>query len=59
MTSEPLRNAGPSTGQVVKDLDNLLDEYYQALGYTKEGVPTIEKLKDLGLDETIKEIHGQ
>ena len=59
MTSEPLRNAGPSTGQVVKDLDNLLDEYYQALGYAKEGVPAIEKLKDLGLDETIKEIHGQ
>lgn len=59
MTSEPLRNAGPSTGQVVEDLDNLLDEYYQSLGYAKEGVPTIAKLKDLGLDETIEEIHGQ
>jgi len=58
MTSEPLKNAGPSTGQVVKDLDTLLDEYYQAVGYTNEGVPTIEKLKDLGLDDTIREIHA-
>jgi len=51
MTSEPLRKAGPTTGQVVKDLDTLLDEYYEALGYTDEGVPTAEKLKDLGIEE--------
>lgn len=51
MTSEPLRKAGPSTGQVVKDLDKLLDEYYEALGYTSKGVPTAEKLKDLGIEE--------
>ncbi len=50
MVSEPLGNAGPSTGQVVKNLDRLLDEYYEALGYTKDGVPTIEKLKELGID---------
>jgi len=56
MLHKPLKNAGPATGQVVKDLDNLLDEYYEALGYTKEGVPTIEKLKDLGIEETIKDI---
>jgi len=56
MTSEPLKNAGPSTGQIVKDLDILLDEYYETLGYTKEGVPTIEKLKDLELEEAIKDL---
>jgi aldehyde:ferredoxin oxidoreductase len=56
MTSEPLKHAGPSTGQVVGDLDTLLDEYYKALGYTKEGVPTIEKLHDLGLDDAIKDL---
>ena len=50
MTSEPLKNAGPSSGQFVKDFDNLLDEYYEALGYIKEGVPTIEKLKELGIE---------
>jgi aldehyde:ferredoxin oxidoreductase len=53
MTSEPLKNAGPSPGQFVKDLDNLLDEYYEALGYTKEGIPTIEKLKELGMEDVI------
>jgi aldehyde:ferredoxin oxidoreductase len=56
MTSEPLRNAGPSTGQVVKDLDKLLDEYYEALGYTGEGIPTVEKLKDLGIEEVAEEL---
>ena len=56
MTSEPLKNAGPSTGQFVKDLDNLLDEYYEAFGYTKEGVPTIEKLKELGMEDVTEDI---
>jgi aldehyde:ferredoxin oxidoreductase len=51
MTSQPLQEAGPSTGQVVRHLDALLDEYYEALGYTREGVPTDEKLKDLGIEE--------
>ncbi|MBU0989426.1 MAG: aldehyde ferredoxin oxidoreductase C-terminal domain-containing protein, partial [Proteobacteria bacterium] len=56
MISEPLRNAGHSTGQVVRDLDHLLDEYYDALGYTKDGIPTIERLKDLGLDEMVSNL---
>jgi len=56
MFSEPLRDAGPSTGQVVKDLDKLLDEYYEALGYTGEGIPSVGKLKDLGIEELVKEI---
>ena len=55
MTTEPLKDAGPSTGQVVGDLDHLLDEYYQALGYTKEGVPTVEKLHDLGIEDATKD----
>jgi aldehyde:ferredoxin oxidoreductase len=50
MVSEPLRNAGPSTGQVIHHLDALLDEYYEALGYTKEGIPTPEKLEELKVD---------
>lgn len=56
MTSEPLRNAGPSEGQVVRNLDGLLDEYYQALGYTEDGIPTAEKLQDLGLKGPIRDI---
>jgi aldehyde:ferredoxin oxidoreductase len=56
MSSEPLKNAGPSTGQVVKSQNVLLDEYYDAIGYTKEGIPTIKKLKELGIEETINDI---
>ena len=50
MTTEPLTNAGPATGQVVRNLDALLDESYDSLGYSREGVPTREKLKELGLE---------
>ncbi len=51
MFSEPLREGGPAENQTVKGFDKLLDEYYEAAGYTKEGIPTVEKLRDLGLEE--------
>jgi len=51
MLQEPLPNAGPATGQVVRDLDGLLDEYYAALGYSSDGIPTRERVKDLGLED--------
>jgi len=54
MFSEPLRQAGPAENQTVEKLDKLLDEYYEAAGYTKEGIPTAKKLKDLGIEEAIK-----
>jgi aldehyde:ferredoxin oxidoreductase len=53
MTSEPLANAGPSTGQRVNDLDTLLDEYYNVMGYTREGTPTLERMRDLGIQEAL------
>lgn len=34
-----------------KDLDILLDDYYETRGWTKEGAPTMEKMKELGLDD--------
>ena len=46
---EQLQNAGPSTGTVIQNLDGLLDEYYDALGYTRQGVPTKKKLEQLAL----------
>ena len=46
----PLEKAGPASGQAVAALDTLLDEYYQAFGYTADGVPTLEKLEELGLE---------
>jgi len=58
MLTEPLQNAGPATGQVIHSLDTLLDEYYDALGYTRQGVPSREKLEELGLEEVAKDLQG-
>lgn len=51
MLTEPLHDAGPATGQMVRNLQALLDEYYQALGYDKDGIPTAQKIHELGLDD--------
>ncbi|MBM3299018.1 MAG: ABC transporter ATP-binding protein, partial [Deltaproteobacteria bacterium] len=50
MLKEPLPDAGPATGETVRDLDALLDEYYDSLGYSRDGIPTAEKLRELGLE---------
>jgi len=44
--------SGVAKGSYVnqEDLDILLDGYYEARGWTKEGVPKKEKLKELGLE---------
>jgi aldehyde:ferredoxin oxidoreductase len=49
---EPMpEGSGPTTGAVL-ELDQMLDEYYRARGWDVEtGLPTQEKLKELGLDE--------
>ncbi len=41
--------SGPSAGVVV-DLETMLDEYYRERGWDENGVPTKEKLVELGLD---------
>ena len=43
--------AGDSAGQLIsqKDLDTMLDEYYEVRGWDKNGSPTPAKLKELGL----------
>jgi aldehyde:ferredoxin oxidoreductase len=56
MRREPLQKAGPATDQVVGNLAHLLDEYYQALGYTAQGIPGIERLQELDLPEAVKNI---
>jgi aldehyde:ferredoxin oxidoreductase len=56
MRTEPLANAGPATGQVIRNLDTLLDEYYDYLGYSRQGIPTEDKLRQLGLDWVIEDI---
>jgi aldehyde:ferredoxin oxidoreductase len=43
--------SGPTAGSKIKkeDIERLLDEYYQRRGWDKNGRPTPEKLKELGL----------
>jgi aldehyde:ferredoxin oxidoreductase len=50
---EPMpEGSGPSTGSVL-ELEQMLDEYYWVRGWdVKTGLPTQEKLEDLGLDES-------
>jgi aldehyde:ferredoxin oxidoreductase len=54
--TEPLQNAGPATGQVVRNLDGLINEFYDAAGYTRQGIPTPQKIDELGLSGIVKDI---
>ena len=47
IVKEPMPS-GPAKGKVV-ELDKMLPEYYSLRGWDNEGVPTKEKLKELGL----------
>jgi aldehyde:ferredoxin oxidoreductase len=51
----PVPDEGPSKGAYVsqKELDFLLDDYYEARGWNKDGIPTTEKLKELGMEDLI------
>ena len=51
--NEPIPDEGPVKGAIVTqdELDLMLDDYYQARGWTLEGVPTTAKLRELGMDE--------
>jgi len=51
----PIPDEGPSKGAYVtqEELDMMLDDYYEARGWTKDGIPTPEKLKALGMDDLI------
>ena len=50
LKTEPIA-AGPSQGELIsqKDLDFMLDEYYDARGWDRGGVPTRAKLEELRL----------
>ena len=49
----PIPDEGPVKGAFVsqEELDLLLDDYYEARGWTLEGVPKTEKLKELGMED--------
>jgi aldehyde:ferredoxin oxidoreductase len=51
----PVPDEGVAKGAVVsqKEFDIGLDDYYNVRGWTKDGIPTPEKLKELGLDDLV------
>jgi len=51
----PIPDEGPSKGAHVtqEELDLMLDDYYEVRGWTRDGIPTPEKLKALGMDDLI------
>lgn len=51
LLKEPVSD-GPSKGNVNR-LDVLLPQYYAVRGWSKDGIPTEETLKKLGLDECV------
>jgi len=58
---EPIPDEGPVKGAFVsqEELDLLLDDYYESRGWTLEGVPTIAKLKELGMDDLLGIVEGK
>jgi len=50
--STPIPDDTVSKGSYItqKELDFMLDDYYAHRGWTRQGVPTLEKLKELGLE---------
>lgn len=57
IAKDPL-SGGPAQGHTVpiESFEKMLDEYYQLRGWTENGVPTITKLKALGIPEIAREI---
>jgi aldehyde:ferredoxin oxidoreductase len=49
---------GPSKGQIMdrENCEKLLDEFYALRGWDKNGMPTIEKLKELNLEFLIEDL---
>jgi len=57
MLTEPLHTRkAPGEGQIVSHQDEFLDKYYSLRGWSKEGIPTPEKLKEIGLDFVLKDM---
>jgi aldehyde:ferredoxin oxidoreductase len=53
--SVPIPDPGVAKGAVVnqKEFDIGLDDYYAVRGWTKSGIPTVEKLRELDLKELV------
>ena len=57
MLSEPLHTLGaPGEGEMVREMEEFLDRYYELRGWTGDGAPTPGKLVELGLGEMTKDL---
>jgi aldehyde:ferredoxin oxidoreductase len=61
ITNVTVSDEGPSKGAVLtqKELDSGLDDYYRVRGWSNQGVPTVAKLKEMGLSELSKFVEKQ
>lgn len=57
LSDEPIKS-GPNKGHRItrEELDFMLDEYYEARGWDKNGVPTTETLKSVGLKDLLTDM---
>ena len=55
MYTEPLQG-GMRDGEIIRKPDVIIDEYYEARGWDKNGMPTKATLKRLGLEDLDKDI---
>lgn len=55
MFTEPLLNAGEATGQMIRKMDTLLDEYYEAFGYDQRGIPAPRRIEKLGMKKLLED----
>jgi aldehyde:ferredoxin oxidoreductase len=55
---DPLTD-GMAKGKLIsrQDFEKMLSEYYKISGWTQEGIPTKEKLLELGLGNAVKDIY--
>ena len=57
MLVETLNTRGaPGDGQIIKNLDGFLNRYYAIRGWTLKGIPSPQKLDELGLSYVVKDM---
>ncbi|MEM1550410.1 MAG: aldehyde ferredoxin oxidoreductase family protein [Candidatus Bathyarchaeia archaeon] len=57
----PIPDETVSKGSYItqEELDFMLDDYYEHRGWTRDGIPTLEKIKELGLEDLAYIIEGK
>jgi aldehyde:ferredoxin oxidoreductase len=56
LTEGLLTRGAPGDGQRIEHMDAFLDKYYELRGWTREGIPSQTRLKELGLDYIARDL---